>query len=65
MRNTERIDRVLDKVSKLWHIYPDMRFGQLLENYVFEDKENMFFDEDDVSESKLDYALRVNNHYSK
>lgn len=65
MRDTKRIDRVLDKVSKLWHVYPDMRFGQLLENYVFEDKETMFFDEDDISESKLDYALRVNNHYSK
>lgn len=32
MRDPERIDRVLRKIRFIWKKYPDMRFGQLMEN---------------------------------
>jgi hypothetical protein len=35
MRDIERIDPLLAELKKLWLKYPDMRFGQLLENFVF------------------------------
>ncbi len=32
MRDSERIDRVLNKIEKIWKAYPDWRLGQLLVN---------------------------------
>lgn len=39
MRDPERITRILDKVRNLWEKYPDMRLGQLLDNYGFSRRE--------------------------
>lgn len=35
MRNPERIKEILTELDILWNRFPDYRFGQLLENYVF------------------------------
>jgi len=35
MRDKKRIKIILKKLEKLWLQYPDMRLGQLLENFVF------------------------------
>jgi hypothetical protein len=51
MRKIERIDMFLETFGKLWKKYPDMRFGQLIEN-VFE-KFNLFYVEDDISFNHL------------
>ena len=34
MRDKKRIKRILNKVNKLWDLYPDQRFFQLLSNYT-------------------------------
>ncbi len=34
MREPERIDRILEKIGRLWHLFPDQRLGQLIDNYV-------------------------------
>ena len=35
MRDSKRIPIILKEVEKLWLKYPDLRFGQLLENFIF------------------------------
>ena len=61
MRNPERIGRVCERIKKLWSKYPDMRLGQLLENFVFghhlETGNCIFYQEDDVTERSLDRVL--------
>jgi len=34
MRDIKRIDRICNKLKELWHYHPDMRFGQLIQNYI-------------------------------
>ena len=55
MRDFNRIDEILTDIHALWINYPDMRLGQLLENFVF-DKKTMFYQEDDVTDEKLKEA---------
>lgn len=55
MRDVNRIDDLLINLRTLWMNYPDMRLGQLLENFVF-DKDTMFYQEDDVTDEKLKEA---------
>ncbi len=64
MREPERIDRILGKIRRLWHRYPDQRLGQLLENYVFPSGDLrgastawLFHQEDDGTEGHLDVTL--------
>lgn len=52
MRDVNRIDEVLTNLRILWMNYPDMRLGQLLENFVFS-TDTMFYQEDDVTNEKL------------
>lgn len=56
MRDTNRIDRICGKLDVLWHEYPDQRFGQLILNYLI-DEENMFWQDDDATELRLDSFL--------
>jgi len=74
MRELERIDRVIEKVRKLWHKFPDQRLGQLMENYAFEHHMDYrvegkmiideavsccnFHQEDDKTEENIDEWLR-------
>lgn len=55
MRDVNRIDEMLTNLHTLWINYPDMRLGQLLENFIF-DKDTMFYQEDDVTDEKLKKA---------
>ena len=32
MRDPERINDFCEKLSEYWHMYPDFRFGQIIEN---------------------------------
>jgi len=57
MRDTQRIDRILEKISRLWHKYPDMRFWQLLVNIPWKYRGDMFFIEDDRTEAAIDEIL--------
>ncbi len=33
-RNPERIDVFCEELKKMWHKYPDQRFGQLMTNFL-------------------------------
>ena len=35
MRDPKRIEEITHALKRLWHQNPDMRLGQLLENFVF------------------------------
>lgn len=63
-RDPKRIDRILEKLGKLWKEYPDQRLGQLIENYVIPAGKMrgpntcwIFYAEDDVTEKNLDKEL--------
>ncbi len=47
MRNPDRIDPFLERLSKAWKRVPDWRFGQLMVNISRSMDRDMFFPEDD------------------
>ena len=60
MRELKRIERITDLIAKVWKIHPDMRLGQLLENFVFVDGERgdktsmcLYLQEDELTENHL------------
>ena len=57
-----RIERVLNKLKKLWNEFPDQRLGQLLDNciYGYKSDSHTFYMEDDIVEEKLDMLLKEN-----
>nr|DAX84530.1 MAG TPA: Protein of unknown function (DUF1040) [Caudoviricetes sp.] len=60
MRDLERIDRICQKLNKVWKEIPDQRLGQLLENYIFgRDSQNIWFQEDTRTEELFDNILKV------
>lgn len=60
MRDLERIDRICQKLNKVWKETPDQRLGQLLENYIFgRDSQNLWFQDDDCTERRFDNIIRL------
>ena len=60
MRDLERIDRICQKLNKVWKEIPDQRLGQMLENYIFgRDSQNLWFQEDIRTEELFDNILKV------
>lgn len=60
MRDLERIDRICQKLNKVWKEMPDQRLGQLLENHIFgRDSQNLWFQEDTRTEELFDNILKV------
>jgi hypothetical protein len=60
MRDLERIDRICQKLNRVWKEIPDQRLGQLLENYIFgRDSQNLWFQEDTRTEELFDNILKV------
>ncbi|MCP6719583.1 MAG: hypothetical protein KJI71_05200 [Patescibacteria group bacterium] len=58
-RDPKRIQRILEKIGKLWGDSPDLRFGQFIQN-VFGSAirdQPIYFKEDDEVEQILDYLL--------
>jgi len=53
MREKARIKRICKLIEKLWNTVPDQRLGQLMSNYVFGHHQDIFFQEDDISEINL------------
>ncbi len=56
MRDPARIDRIVNKLRRLWHANPDLRLGQLV--HIATTKNNAtsssFHVEDDVTERLID-----------
>ncbi len=63
MRDSDRIDRILEKLGRLWHRRPDQRLGQLIDNYVIptgkpaDETAPLRSQEDDETEEILDVTL--------
>lgn len=57
MRDIYRIDEITDALNELWHEFPDMRLGQLIENFII-DPNRLFFQEDDDTLDNIVHALK-------
>jgi uncharacterized protein YihD (DUF1040 family) len=56
MRPTNRIERILEKLKRVWEKQPDTRLGQLISNLPKDDRD-IFFIEDEELEKMLDKDL--------
>ncbi len=60
MRDPERIDRIGEKLLRLWKKYPDWRLGQLISNLcggMSGGRKDVFFPEDDSWEAWINEEL--------
>jgi hypothetical protein len=57
VRNPERIDRITEKLRRVWHEVPDWRLGQLVSNLLGNGPQDVFFPEDTEWEKLLDGAI--------
>lgn len=55
MREVARIDRIINKLRKLWHYTTDWRFFQMLSNHFGD--EDKFYMEDTTFELLLDNII--------
>ena len=61
-RDPKRIEDVLSRIRRLWHMYPDLRLGQLLINVVNNPDHDIFYVEDDALISMIeDYQKKLSN----
>lgn len=47
MRDINRIPAFLQKIQECWELFPDLRFGQMMSNFIFQLPRDLFFYEDD------------------
>lgn len=59
MRDVNRIYNILVKFQDLWEQCPDQRFGQIISNYLVNDKEDIFYIEDDELSQRLTDQLSL------
>lgn len=59
MRDVNRIYDILVKFQDLWEQYPDQRFWQIISNYLVNDKEDIFYIEDDEISQRLTDQLSL------
>jgi hypothetical protein len=59
MRDVNRIYDILMKFQDLWEQYPDQHFGQIISNYLVNDKEDIFYIEDDELSQRLTDQLSL------
>jgi len=53
MRDINRIYDIVVKIQDLWEHYSDQRLGQLIENYLVKDGEDLFYIEDEELSQRL------------
>lgn len=54
MRDINRIDPMLKRIGEIWKMYPDLRFGQLIENVSLEYNSALYYTEDEDLMRKLE-----------
>lgn len=59
MRDPARIDRIIELLRQAWHVAPDQRLGQLMENVLqtVDRPQSLWAVEDDRTERKLQAFL--------
>ena len=58
MREKGRIERITQLIEQIWAMNQDMRLGQLLTNYVFQEGVDIWYQEDDITETILQEAVK-------
>lgn len=61
MRDPKRIDKMTELINKIWHLYPDMRFWQIINILEFPEElrgKDLFYVEDDVWEEIFKNTLK-------
>jgi len=61
MRDINRIDRITEKLNKIWKQSPDLRLGQLISNLAYEYCGDVFYIEDEVIEQRLNKQLKLDD----
>jgi hypothetical protein len=63
MRDPDRIERILEKIGRIWDTCPDLRLGQLLVGAVGNPSKgfDIFYEEDDRLEKELDLIIKEHN----
>ena len=61
MREKARIVRIIELIGQLWDKFPDMRFTQLLMNFIVVEWQI----EDDITEASLIKAIKFYNKVEK
>ena len=64
-RDPARIERVLDKLNKLWQNNPEIRLGQLIHVIIGDNHADLFILEDDKLEESLDRLIRFQEEDTK
>jgi len=62
MRDIDRIDRIIGKLRGLWKTYPDLRFGQMIYNILYQiamNPDKMHALEDDAFEKLIDEEIQL------
>lgn len=57
MRDQARIDRIIEKLGKVWKVCPDWRLTQLLVNMGDKFTPELFYVEDEKVEAELDKII--------
>jgi len=57
MRDPDRIDEILELISKVWHKNPDLRLCQLIGN-IFIEKDLYYVEDDRLQEALIEYYNR-------
>lgn len=58
-RDPKRIDEVLNRLKRLWKIYPDLRLGQLMVNIVGVDQDMFYLEDQDFVNAIEDYQKQL------
>lgn len=60
MRDPQRIDKMLELLRGVWHMYPDMRLGQLVHSlcHLVDESIDSFYTEDSGVERELYKTLK-------
>ena len=48
---------ILNKFMELWELIPEQRFGQIIENYLRFENQDLFYTKDEVILTKLEYEI--------
>ena len=57
-RDPKRIDRILSLVERYWHQHPDLRFVQMVVNWIQPKIDTGYYLEDNTLEEALREALK-------
>lgn len=58
MQGPERIDRICERLRQLWHKFPNQRFHQLIDNFMYDDLDHKIYTRDGSPNWLFDYYYK-------